>query len=194
MDKTVAEGRAGKEYPQRPSFFGFVPNVIQPSSPNRTSLHLVNFHLSRIPLHKLNKSIAFPWRNLTISDLPETLEERAELIFPNISGKSADKNSGAVRIGKVIHWLRGTVITLRGAPIEYIRTGPGAQGMKIPPTTLVFLGVAVEIRMGITTVDALHLSQSRSLIHPIREPNKPVTTRHPTNGIRHNLCRFSRQE
>ena len=148
MDKTVGEGRAGKECPQRPSFFWLRPQCDLTLESNRTSLRLVNCHLSRTSLDKLNKSTALPRRNLNISNASKPLEERAELIFDNISGKSADKNSGAVRIGKLVHWLRGTVITRRGAPIEYIPMGPGAQGMEGPPASLLLLAVAVEIRVG----------------------------------------------
>ena len=89
------------------------PAKTDPRVADGVTLHLVDGHLCSVTLDELNKSAAFPGRNLDVGDLSKALEKRAELVLRNISRKPSNEDCGVVRVGELIHWLRLAVVSDR---------------------------------------------------------------------------------
>ena len=104
--------RRGRSRPVR----GADPRVVlgpAPAKPdtrvaNGVTLHLVDRHLRRMPVHELDEATALARGNLDIGDLTEALEEGSELVLGHIARETADEHSRVVGIGELVH-LRGGV-------------------------------------------------------------------------------------
>jgi len=80
---------------------------------NRIALHLVDGHLSSMTLDELDEATALARRDLDVSDLAETLEERSKLILSDIAREATDEDCGVVGISKLIHRLGSTIVSHR---------------------------------------------------------------------------------
>jgi hypothetical protein len=73
------------------------------------TLHLVDRHLSGVPMHELNKATALSRGNLDVGDFSESLEEGAELILGHVATQATHEDSGVVGIRELVHGLHRSV-------------------------------------------------------------------------------------
>ena len=72
---------------------------------NRVTLHLVNRHFSRMAVNELHEAAALARWDLDISNLPESLKERAKLVLSDISRETANEHSSVVGVCELVHGL-----------------------------------------------------------------------------------------
>lgn len=75
---------------------------------NRITLHLVDSHLSSVSVDELNETATLARGDLDVGDFTKALEERAQLVLGNVTGKTTDKDGRVVGVGELVH-LRGRV-------------------------------------------------------------------------------------
>lgn len=186
--------------------------VVLGASPGQTdagvsdgvTLHLVDGHLSGVALDELNKATALSGWDLDVGDLPEALEERAELVLSDVARKATDEDGGVVGVSELVHWLGGTVVADRGGTHGvhargHVASHGGARhtahGTRWSTTArLVLGGCSGDSHGAVAAVDALHLGESALLVSLIGEANESVATRHAGNWISHDLGRLARWE
>ena len=151
-------------------------------------------------------SAALSWWDLDVGNLSEALEEAAKLILSDVSGKTSNEDRGVVWVGKLVHWLWGTIVsdswsTLHGEHAwshvaAHSATWHSAHAASSWSTTagLVLWCCSRDAHWTVAAVDTLHLSEGTLLIALIGEANKAVATRHARDWVRHNLSRLTRWE
>ena len=168
------------------------------------TLHLVDGHLSGVALDELDEATALSGWDLDVGDLPEALEERAELVLGDVAGKATDKDGGVVGVSELVHWLRGTVVADRGSSHGVHARGHvashwgarhTAHGTRWSTTArLVLGGCGGDSHGAVTAVNTLHLGESALLVSLIGEADEAVATRHAGDRISHDLGRLARWE
>lgn len=168
------------------------------------TLHLVDGHLSGVTLDELDETTALSGWDLDVGDLPEALEERAELVLGDVTREATDKDGGVVGVSELVHWLRGTVVAhwgsshgvhARGHVASHWGARHSAHGTRWSTTARLVLGSCGGDSHGaIATVDALHLGESALLVSLLGEADEAVATRHAGDGISHDLGRLARWE
>ena len=170
---------------------------------NWISLHLVDGHLCGVALNELDETTALSWWDLNVGDLSKALEEAAELILGDVAGKTADEDSGVVRIRKLVHWLRSAVVTnglwsghaehaWGHAATSHTATWHATHGTGWSTASrLVLWSGSRNAHWAVTAVDTLHLSESALLIALIREANEAVATGHAGDWVGHDLGRLA---
>lgn len=153
------------------------------------SLHLVDGHLRGVALNELNEAAALSRRDLDVSDLAESLEERAELILGDIARESTDEDSCVVRVSELVHRLRSTVESHgRSAHWGVHASGTRHAHASGNNTRALVLGSGGGNAHGtVAAVDTLHLGQSTLLVVLVGEANETIATRHAADGIGHDL-------
>jgi hypothetical protein len=138
---------------------------------NRITLHLVDSHLSCMTLDELDEATAFSRGDLDVGDFAEALEERAQLILCNVSRKSSNKNSGIVRIGKLIHGLLLLLLTIkghwRGSHGGWVHRATRARhshSARAARAALVLWGCRRNAHGSVSTVYTLHFAEGSLLI------------------------------
>lgn len=84
---------------------GATPGETDARVADRITLHLVDGHLGRVAVDKLNKTASLAGRDLNVGNFTETLEEGAELILSDVARETADEDSCVVGVGKLVHGL-----------------------------------------------------------------------------------------
>lgn len=149
------------------------------------TLHLVDGHLSCMSLDKLHEAATLSWWNLHIGDFAESLEEGSQFILGNVTRESTDKDGRVVRVGELVHWLRGTIVSQRWhAHLHHAHL--------VHTTWLVLWCRSRDAHRSVAAVDALHLCKSALLVHLISKSDKSVATRDAAHRISHNLGRLAR--
>ncbi len=149
------------------------PAKTDPRIPNGIALHLVDGHLCCVTLDELNKSAALPGRNLDVSDLSESLEERAKLVLRDIPRKPSNKDCGVVRVRELVHWLRLAIVS-DGRTSHVIHAAHWCSSWATwtwhahtsrPSTTgLILWCCCGDTHRSVATVDSLHLLQCALLV------------------------------
>lgn len=163
---------------------------------DRVALHLVDSHLSSVALNELNETTALSRRNLDVGDLAESLEERAQLILGDVARQTTNEDSGVVGVSELVHRLRSTVETHRGASHRGVHAS-GAGHTHVASTNtraLVLRGSGGNAHRAVATVDTLHLSESTLLVVLVREANETVATGHAADRVGHDLGGLARGE
>lgn len=161
MNRVMRRGRSG-------TIGGANARIILRPAPREThariadgvALHLVNGHLGRMAMDKLDEAAAFARRDLDVGDFAKPLEERSKLIFRYVARETANEDCGVVWVRKLIHRLRShrtkvrlVVATVAAAvahvPAAHLITtldGPRALHVITAVLTLAILMRAVVIR------------------------------------------------
>ena len=168
------------------------------------TLHLVDGHLSGVALDELDEAAALSGWDLDVGDLPEALEEGAELVLGDVAREATDEDGGVVGVSELVHWLRGTVVADRGSAHGVHARGHvashwgarhTAHGTRWSTTArLVLGGRGGDTHGAVAAVDALHLGESALLVTLIGEADEAVATRHAGDRISHDLGRLARWE
>ena len=161
------------------------------------SLHLVDGHLSSVALDELDETAALARRNLDVCYFAEALEERAELVFSDVAGKTTNENSGVVGVGELVHWLRSTVEAKRRSAHAIHAdgaTGHTAHGTRTGVLVLVLGSGSADAHRSITAVNALQLGESTLLVCLIGEANETVAARKTADWVGHDLGRLAARE
>ncbi len=160
------------------------------------SLHLVDGHLCSVTLNELNKAASLAGRDFDVSDLAKSLEERAELILGNISGKATDEDGCVVGVGELVHGL-GSTVKAHGRSthgrVHASRTGH-AHTTRNNTGALVLRGSCGDAHRTVTAVHSLHFAESTLLVVFVRETDKSVTARHAADGISHDFSGLAGRE
>lgn len=143
-----------------------------------------------MPLHKLDKATPFPRRNLDVCDLSKPLEKRAEFVLSDIPREPPNEYSCIVRVSKLIHRLRSTIISDRRST-HRIHSNR-ARHTSRSTACLIFGGRSGYAHRSVATINTLHLCQSSLLIHFVRKTNETVPSRHSAHRISHNLSGLAR--
>lgn len=149
-------------------------------------------------LNELDEATSLAWRNLDVSNLAEALEEGAELVFGNVAGKAADKDSGVVGVGELVHRLGGTVVAAHWGSAHGVHAHSGAaaalwhaHAARTSGTAALVLGCGGRDAHGtVAAVNALHLGEGLLLVLLASEPDETVAARHTTDGVGHDLSRL----
>lgn len=160
------------------------------------SLHLVDGHLCSVTLNELNEAASLAGRDFDVGDLAKPLEERAELILGNISGKATHEDGCVVGVGELVHGLGSTVEAHRRSThgrVHASRTGH-AHTTRNNTGALVLRGSCGDAHRTVTTVNSLHLAERTLLVVFVRETDKSVAARHAADGISHDLSRLAGRE
>lgn len=157
--------------------------------PNRIPLHLVDGHLGSVALDELDETAALAGRDLDVGNLAKALEERPQLILGDIAREAANKDSGVVGIGELVHGLRSTVEAHGGSAHRGVHPGGTGHAHSTGHHTraLVLGGSRGDAHGAVAAVDTLHLGQSTLLIVLIGEADKTIAARHSTDGVGHDL-------
>lgn len=168
------------------------------------ALHLVDGHLSSVALDELDEAAALSGWDLDVGDLPEALEEGAELVLGDVAREATDEDGGVVGVSELVHWLRGSVVADRGSAHGvhargHVASHGGARhtahGTRWSTTAGLVLGSGSGDSHGaVTAVDTLHLGESTLLVALIGEADEAVATRHAGDRISHDLGRLARWE
>ncbi len=86
------------------------------------ALHLVDGHLGRMAVDKLDKATALARRNLDVGDFTESLEEGAQLVFGDVARETTDEDGRVVGVGELVH-LRGRVVAAVGEALHAVPHG-----------------------------------------------------------------------
>ena len=156
---------------------------------DRITLHLVDRHLCRVALHKLNKTATFAGGNLDISNFAKALEEGTEFVFRHITTQSTHKHSRIVRIRELIHGLRAAVVSERQSHGSHHHSVVGHDGLGI---AIVLGDGGADSHRSVSAVDSLHFGQSAVSFRFIAESHKAVTTGLAGHGIGHDLGGLAR--
>lgn len=153
------------------------------------SLHLVDGHLRGVALNELNETATLSRRDLDVSDLAESLEERTELILSDITRESTNEDSCVVRVSELVHRLRSTVET-HGRSTHWRVHASGtrhAHGSGNNTRTFVLGSGGGDAHGTVAAVDTLHLGQSTLLVVLVGEANETIATRHAADGVGHDF-------
>jgi len=164
---------------------------------DRVALHLVDGHLGSVALNELDETAALTGRNLDVCDLAKALEERAELIFGNVTAKTTNENGGIVGVGELVHWLRSTVETKRRSTHAVHANGTArhaTHGSRTGVLVLVLGGSSADAHGSVTAVNALHLGKGTLLVCLIGEADETITARKAADRVRHYLGRLAAGE
>ena len=147
-------------------------------------------------LDELNEATALARRDLDVGDFTESLEERAELIFSDVAGKTADEHSGVVGVGKLVHRLRSAVEAHRGTAHGRIHASGGtAHHLTGASVGSLVLGSGSRDAHGtVAAVNTLHFGQSALLIVFVREADETVATGHSADRVSHDLSGLAGRE
>lgn len=166
---------------------------------NGVALHLVDGHLSGVTLNELNESAALSGRNLDVRDLAKALEERPELILSNVAREATNKDSGIVRVGKLVH---GLLLLLLGSVRRHtVRVHSVHASHRLLHThgrtstlVLVFGSCGRDPHRTVAAVDTLHFLERTLLVSFISEADEAVTTRETSDWVGHDLGGLARWE
>lgn len=81
---------------------------------NWITLHLVDRHLCSMSVNELDEATALSRGDLDVGDFAKALEERAELIFSDITREAANENSRIVGVGELVHRLHHRALAIVG--------------------------------------------------------------------------------
>jgi hypothetical protein len=147
-------------------------------------------------LDELDKTTSFSRRDLDISDLTKSLEERAQLILGDIAGEATDKDSGVIGISELIHRLWSTIVAHRWSAHRVHAHGSWSMHTTAHGTgnrtAAIFRSCGANAHRSITTVYTLHLRKRTLLFIAIRESNEAVASRHSSKRISHDFGRLAR--
>jgi hypothetical protein len=154
-------------------------------------------------LDELDKAATLSWRNLYVGNFAEALEEGTQFILGNVSGETANEDSGVVWVRELIHWLGSTVVAKRGRSTHRVHAWSHAatthstahwHASRSTSTGLVLRGGGRDAHGTVAAVDTLHLSQSALLITLISESDEAIATRHARDRVGHNFCTLAAWE
>lgn len=86
-------------------------------------MHLVDGHLSGVPVNKLDETAAFAGGDLDVGDFTKALEERSELILSDVARQPTDKDGRVVGVSELVH-LSGRVVTTIWEPALHGSSSP----------------------------------------------------------------------
>jgi hypothetical protein len=161
------------------------------------ALHLVDGHLSSVALDELDETTALTRRDLDVCNLAKALEERAELIFGDVTTKTTNENGGVVGVSELIHWLGSTVeAKRRGTHAVHANgtAGHTAHGSRTGVLVLVLGGSSANTHGSVTAVNALHLGKGTLLVCLVGEADETVAARKAADRVRHYLGRLAAGE
>lgn len=170
------------------------PAKPNPRIANGIALHLIDGHFGRMALHKLYETTALARGDLDVSDFTKSLEERTELIFCNVAGKTANKDRGVVRIRELVHG-RGAVVAHGGSSHGWIHARSRTHGRRTQEAWTFVLGCSRRNAHGtVAAVNALHLSEGTLLVRLVGKADKTVATRQTADVVGHDLSRLARRK
>jgi hypothetical protein len=70
---------------------------------NRITLHLVDGHLGRVAVDKLDKATALARGDLDVGDLAESLEEGTQLILRHVTREATHEDGRVVGVSELVH-------------------------------------------------------------------------------------------
>lgn len=170
------------------------PRKADPRVSNGITLHLVDGHFSGMALNKLNKTTALSRGDFDVGDFAKALEERAKFVLSDVSGKTSNKDSGVVRVSKLVHRLRSAIVAHRGSTHGIHGELLGSAWHRGSVRTNTLRGSSGNAHGPVATVDTLHLGQGTVLVLLVGEANEAISTRHSADRVGHDLGRLARRE
>lgn len=149
-------------------------------------------------LNELDEAASLAWGDLDVGNLTKALEEGAELVLGNVSREAANEDGRVVRVGELVHGLRGTIVAAaataahggRAHRVHAERTPALRHAHAARParaTTLVLGSRGGDAHRAIAAVHALHFAQRVLLVLFAAEAHETITARHSADGVGHDL-------
>jgi len=187
------------------------PGQAHPRVANRISLHLVDRHFGRMPVHKLDEAATLPRRNLDISNVTESLEKRPQLVLRHVARQATHKHCSVVGVRELVHlrrrrkWRRrvGCRRIKVAHPPHLLAAADAATAATIHDRFVTRIAIVWRAALGrrrrdahrpIATEHALHVYKGPLLISFTRETHKAVAATLARLIVRHNFGRFARGE
>lgn len=170
------------------------PRKADPRVSNRITLHLVDGHFGGMTLDELNKTAALSRRNFDVGDFAKALEERTKFVLSDVSGKTSNEDSGVIRVSKLIHWLRSSIVAHRGGTHGIHGELLGSAWHRRSVGTNALRSSSGNAHRPVATVDTLHFGQGTVLVLLVGEADEAISARHAADRIGHDLGRLARRE
>lgn len=153
-------------------------------------------------LYELHETATLPGWNFDIGDLAEPLEERTKLILGDIAREPANKNSGVIRVGELVHRLLLAIVADRwvshivDTTHTWVRPNGSASRHAAHATrwssaSLVLWRCSGDAHRSIAAVYTLHLLKCALLVTFVRKADKAIAARHSTNWVCHDFRGFA---
>jgi len=165
---------------------GAAPAKTDTGVTNGVALHLVDGHLSSVALNELDETAALAGRDLDVCDLSEALEERTKLVFGDVATETANKDSGVVGVGELVHRLGSTVEAKRRGTHAVHANGAAGHTAHASGTgvlVLVLRSSSADAHGSVTAVDALHLGKGTLLVCLVGEADETVAARKAADRV-----------
>lgn len=170
------------------------PRKADPRVSNRITLHLVDSHFGGMTLDELNKTAALSRRNFDVGDFAKALEERTKFVLSDVSGKTSNEDSGVIRVSKLIHRLRSSIVTHRRGTHGIHGELLGSAWHRRSVRTNTLRSSSGNAHGPVATVDTLHFGQGTVLVLLVGEADEAISARHAADGVGHDLGRLARRE
>lgn len=92
---------------------------------NGITLHLIYRHFRRVAVDELDEAATLSGRDLHVCDLSKSLKEGAQLVLGDVAREAANKDSGVVGVGELVHRSRAhaAAVGSTAAGVERARLG-----------------------------------------------------------------------